>query len=101
MLAALFDLPELMIPLASVDAAAEGQAASISFTWADQAFVGWKPGSAGLNQPSAGYIFTTNTPNVRRWRDEDRNGSEVVEVSRMYIPKVVSSLSGFLINNIE
>lgn len=99
MLAALFGIPELHVSTAVRDTAAEGVAASISFMWGDVAFLGWKPASAGLKSPSCGYTFIKNAPRVRSWFDDERN-ADAIEVEVKFIPKVVASLTGYLIKDI-
>lgn len=76
----------------------EATATSIAGMWADKAFMGYKPASPGLLQPSAGYIFKRNIPMVKRWRVEERE-AEAIEVNLEYSAKVISSFCGFLINN--
>lgn len=99
MLAALFDLPELLIANGAYDTAAEGQTSSIVQFFANNAFVGYKPPRPSAKAPSSGYIFMKNVPAVRRWRDEDRE-SEVIEVTKKYQAKIVASLSGYLITGV-
>ncbi len=105
MLAALFDLPELLVPMSNqdtapqIDLAASETTTSITTIWDDNAFVGFKPSSPGPMQPSAGYIFRKNIPAVRTWRDEERK-STAVEVQFKEDIKVVASLSGYLICNL-
>lgn len=96
MMAALFDLPELFVPIASHDTSAEGTTDAITSIFPDNAFVGWKPASAGMKTPSAGYHFMLAQPRVRRWRDEPRKG-EMIEVEVQIDQKVVASLAGYLI----
>lgn len=100
MMRGLFDLPELLVAKAVEDTAHEGLAASISNIWEDHAFVGYKPPRAGLLFPSSGYIFKRATPMVKRYRVEERN-AECIEVNMQYVPKVVASLSGYLIKDTE
>lgn len=76
----------------------EATATSIAGLWSDKAFLGYKPASPGLLQPSAGYIFRRSTPMVKRWRVEERE-AECIEVGMEYSAKVISSFCGFLINN--
>jgi hypothetical protein len=76
----------------------DATATSIAGLWADKAFLGYKPPSPGLLQPSVGYIFRRNIPMVKRWRVEEREG-EMIEVNMEYAAKIVSSFCGFLINN--
>lgn len=98
MLAALFELPELLIPLTVVDVSQLGLTESLSNLFV-HAFVGYKPSSAGPLKPSCGYIFEKAVPRVRRWRDEERK-AEAVEVQMKLQPKVVASLTGYLIKGI-
>jgi hypothetical protein len=100
MLAALFDLPELLVPIGSYDSSAQGATESIGNIWDENAFVGYKPSSPGPRQASSGYIFKKNIPAVREWRDEERK-STVVEVQYKEQAKVVASLSGYLICNVS
>lgn len=99
MLAGLFSVPELLVPTAVQDTAAEGVAASISAMWGDVAFLGWKPASPGLKTPSCGYTFLKSTPRVRSWFDDERNAN-AIEVEIKFQPKVVASLTGYLIKDI-
>lgn len=96
-LAGLFDLPQLLQPLTSLDTSAEGTTETVGSLWGnDIAFVGFKPARPSPRTPSAGYLFEKKKQMVRKWRDEERE-SNAVEVRMKYQPKVVSSLSGFLI----
>ena len=99
MLAGLFSISELHVPTAVQDTSAEGVAASISAMWGDIAFLGWKPASPGLKTPSCGYTFIRSTPRVRSWTDNERN-AEAIEVEIKFQPKVVASLTGYLIKDI-
>lgn len=99
MLAALFDLPQLLVPEASFDESDQGQSSSITAIWGDIAFVGYKPARPSPKAPSSGYIFRKRKPPVRRWRDDERD-SEAIEVDRKDVPKVIASLSGFLIKDV-
>lgn len=99
MLAALFDLSELLVPTAVQDTAQEGVAASISNFYGDVAFLGWKPSSPGLKQPSCGYLFMRDLPRVRSWFDDERN-STAIECEVKFQPRVVASLTGYLIKDI-
>lgn len=99
MLQGLIGVQELLVPTAVQDTAADGLAASISPFFSDFAFLGWKPaGGGGIKTPSCGYTFLRSTPRVRSWEDEERNAT-AIEVEIKYQPKVVASLTGYLINN--
>ncbi len=96
MLAALFDLDQMLVPTSIIDSAAEGATESIGAVYSDNIFVGYKPDRAGPMKASAGYMFEMTMPLVKRWRVEERD-SEAIEVNVNYTPRIVSSLSGYLI----
>jgi len=99
MIQGLIGVQELLVPTAVQDTAANGLAASISPFFADFAFLGWKPaGGGGIKTPSCGYTFIRSTPRVRSWFEDERN-ADAIEVEVKYQPKVVASLTGYLINN--
>lgn len=98
--AALFQIPQLLVPEAAYDTAVEGQAASLQNFFGENAFIGYKPDSPGLLRPSAGYTFKKAMPLVKRWREEDRE-SEIIEVNIEFTTKVVASLAGYLIANVS
>ncbi len=99
MLAALFGIPELLIANAVQDTGAEGATSVVSNFFGDTGFVGYKPAAPGLKQASCGYMFMRSAPRVRSWFDDERN-AEAIEVEIKFQPKVVASLTGFLINNV-
>jgi len=99
-LAGLFDLDELMVPTASKDTAAEGQASAITPIWGDNMLLYYTPARPSPRLPSAGYIFAKNTPAVRRWRDEEREAT-AIEVKRDWVHKVCASLAGYLIRDTQ
>jgi hypothetical protein len=96
----LFDLPQLLVSTAQVDTSQEGNAEAISALWPDSMFVGYKPPRATPLAPSAGYTFQKSRPLVKRWRSEEREAT-AVEVNMEYVPKIVSSLSGYLIQGVN
>lgn len=96
----LFDLPEILLALAVEDTSNLGVADSISDIWNDNVFVGYKPARPSPMRPSAGYVFRRNKPMVKRWREEERE-SEAIEVNMEFTPKVVASLAGYLIKDVE
>lgn len=98
-LAALFGVPQLLIPTAQYDSAAKGATSVIAPIWGDSAFLGYKPERPSLKRPSAGYTFEKAAPRVKRWRDEERE-SDGIKVEIKYVPKVVASLAGYLIKDI-
>jgi hypothetical protein len=100
MMAGLFDVQELHVPIASYDSAAKGNTSVITSIWGDVAFIGYKPSRPSPKAPSCGYIFRRAKDMVRRWRDDERD-AEAIEVQMDFQARVVASLSGFLVKDIE
>lgn len=96
---ALIGVDKMLIATASNDTAALGASDSVAAIWGDFAVLAHAPKAPGPLKPSAGYIFRRSLPMVKRWRVEERE-SECVEVNMEYQAKVVSSLAGFMINNV-
>lgn len=97
MVAALIGAQELHVATAVQDTAAEGAAASVSNFYGNIAWLGYKAGSPGLKQASAGYVFMKDMPRVRSWFDNERNAM-AIEVEVKYQAKVIASLTGYFIN---
>lgn len=102
MIAALIGVNEFYVSTAIYNTGAEGAvsgtAAGATTFFANKSFMGYKPASPGLRQVSAGYSFLSNQPRVRTWKDEERNAM-AIEVEVKYSPKIVASLTGYLIGN--
>ena len=100
LLATLFGVPEFYVSEAQIDTSDLGRTTTVQGFFTDACFFGYKPPRASPKAPSAGYVFRKNVPMVRRWFDDERK-CEAIEVRMKYAVKVVASLSGYLINNIE
>lgn len=100
MLAALFDLDELLVAHSTYDSSADGATESITQIWDNNMFVGYKPARPTPLAPSCGYLFKKNKPMVRRWRDNERE-AEAIEVRMKWQPKIVASLAGYLIRDVS
>ena len=98
-IAALLGLPELFIAKAQKDTAADGLAISSANFFGDVAFLGWKSPSPSMRAPSCVYNFENAAPRVKAWFDNERD-AEAIEVEMKFIPKVVASLTGYLIKGV-
>lgn len=96
--AKLIGMSQLLVSSQVEDTADEGAStgANISSLWSDRVFVGYVAPNPGPKVSSAGYTFRRAIPQVKKWRDEDRE-SVAIEVGMQYQVKVVASLSGFII----
>lgn len=98
MLAGLFGLDEVMVSRAGRDTSDNNATSSLSYILGDVFWTGFKA-RPSLKSQGAGFIFRKSMPLVKRWREESRE-SDVIEVNMSYVPKIVSSLSGYLIKDI-
>lgn len=91
---------KLVVAMASEDTSNLGAAESISAMWSDRVLWAYRPASAGPLKASAGYIFRKNIPMVKRYREEERE-SDAIEVNMEYSVKIVASLAGFIIADVN
>jgi hypothetical protein len=99
-LAALYDIPEILIGVAQIDSAAEGVTDSIGNIWPDNIGVMYVAPSASPRKPSSLYTFQAERMGVRRWRDEKVKG-EWIEVGTDFDCKIVASLAAYLIKDTQ
>jgi hypothetical protein len=100
MLAGLFDVEKLVVATAQYDSAKKGVTASIGSIFPSEiVWLGFVNPTPSPKAPSAMYTFKSNMPPVRTWRDEERK-AEAVEVQKKLAPKVVASLTGYLIKDV-
>jgi hypothetical protein len=106
-LAALFELDDVMVMDAIQNTAEEGQTAVHSFIGGNNALLTYKPSSAGLMTPSAGYTFSwtgnvgsgNDGMRVKRFRMEHL-ASDRVEIEMSYDQKLVAADLGCMIGGI-
>jgi len=98
MITGLFDLEELYVPLASVDTSDPGRTTTIEAIYDNNMWLGYKTRSPSLRAETAGYMIQKSVPLVKRWREEARE-SEAIEVNIQFSPRIISSLSGYIIRD--
>lgn len=99
LLARIFQVEKVLVGEAGSNTAVEGQTDSLSYVWGKHAVVAFINPRVGLKSVTLGYTFTYGTRQVKRWRDEDREGTYVRVGKDNYVHKVVSALCGYLIKN--
>jgi hypothetical protein len=101
MIASLLGIPagKLFIAKAQKDTSAEGNASSYSNFFGDVAFLGWHNPSPSQRAPSCVYNFENAAPRVKTWFDDERDAT-AIEVEMKFAPKVVASLTGYLIKDV-
>lgn len=99
LLARVFQVEKVIVGEAGSNTAAEGQADSMSYIWGKNAWLMFVTPSVGLKRLTLGYTFTYSTRIVKRWRDEDREGTYVRIGNDNYVQKIVAATAGYLIKN--
>ena len=106
-IAAVFGIPNIIIPGVGYDSANPGQSNSLGYLWGKDVVLAWVPPRAGLKIPAFGYEFVWGygggTPQVvDRWREEPRK-SDLIRVARRYDLKLTAldangkSIAGYVI----
>jgi len=98
-LARLFQVEKVVVGEAGKNTANEGQTDSMSYVWGKHAVIAFVAPQVRLKQLTLGYTFTYAMRQVKRWRDEDREGTYVRIGQDNYVQKVVAATAGYLIKN--
>jgi len=99
MMAQLFGVDRLLVPASQYDTSNKGVTANMTDIWGDSAWIGYVQKGASPRRVSSLYTLQRDVPMVRRWRDEERD-AEAIEVQKKLLPRVVASLTGFLIKDV-
>ena len=103
--ASLIEVDEVIVAGAVRNTAAEGQAATMAFVWANNALLQYKAPNPGRKTLAVGYTFTwakafgIGQPQfVNRYFSNERI-ADVVEVHKYYDSRIVAAAAGVLFTN--
>jgi hypothetical protein len=99
LLARIFQVDKIIVGEAGSNTAAEGQTDSMAYVWGKHAWLAFIAPQIRLKQVTLGYTFTYSKRIVKRWRDEDREGTYVRVGNDNYVQKVVAATAGYFIKN--
>lgn len=99
LLARVLQVEKVLVGEAGSNTAAEGQTDSLSYVWGKHAVVAYIAPRVGLKTLTLGLTFTYSQRQVKRWRDEDREGTYVRIGKDNYDQKIVAVTAGYLIKN--
>lgn len=99
LLARVFQVEKVIVGEAGYNTAAEGQTDSLSYVWGKHAVVAYISPVVKIKMLSLGATFTYGTRSVKRWRDEDREGTYVRVGQDNYVQKIIAAAAGYLIYN--
>lgn len=97
LLARVFQVEQVIVGEAGSNGAHEGATDSLSYIWGKYALVAYIATQVRLKQVTLGWTFTYSQRLVKRWRDEDREGTYVRVGNDNYNQKIVAALAGYLI----
>ena len=89
----IFGVEKLLIGTAIYNSAVEDAAASYSYIWGSNLWMGYVPGAATLMTPAAGYTLEWGARTVRQYREEQEH-ADVFEAQHFTSEKVTASDSG-------
>lgn len=99
LLARIFQVEKVLIGEAGKNGAVEGQTDSLSYVWGKHAWLAYINPRIGLKSLTAGITFTYSVRQVKRWRDEDREGTYVRVGKDNYVHKIVAVSCLYLIKS--
>ena len=97
LLARIFQVERVIVGEAGSNTAAEGQTDSLSYIWGKHAVVCYIAPAIRIKMITLGVTFTYSTRIVKRWRDEDREGTYVRIGNDNYVQKIIAVGAGYLI----
>ena len=99
LLARVFQVEKVIVGEAGQNTAVEGQTDSLSYIWGKNAIVAYIAPQIRIKMLTLGVTFTYSTRLVKRWRDEDREGTYVRIGNDNYVQKIIAAAAGYLIKN--
>lgn len=100
LMARVFQVEKILVGEAGYNTAAEGQTDSLSYVWGKHCVLAFiNPKITGLKTFTLGLTFTYAMREVKRWRDEDREGTYVRVGKDNYVQKFIADTCGYLIKN--
>lgn len=97
LMARVFQLEKILVGEAGQNTAAEGQTDSLSYVWGKGALVAYVSPVIRLKVLTLALTFTYSTRTVKRWRDEDREGTYVRVGNDNYQQAIIAVGCGYYI----
>lgn len=98
LLAALFEVPTILIGESLYNTAKEGQTASLSRIWGKHCLLAYIEPRPGIKKMSLGYSFASRVRQTEKYR-ENKIKSDIIRVSEVIDEKLVAAAAGYLIIN--
>lgn len=99
LLARVLQVERIIVGEAGNNTAVEGQTDVLAYVWGKHAIVCYIAPQIKIKMLTLGVTFTYSQRLVKRWRDEDREGTYVRIGNDNYIQKIIAAAAGYLIKN--
>lgn len=97
LLARLFQVETVLVGESGQNTAAEGQTDVLAYIWGKDVILAYISPVVRTKMLTLGVTFTYGTRQVKRWRDEDREGTWVRVGKDNYVQKLIAAACGYLI----
>lgn len=99
LMARVLQVEKIVVAEAGQNTAVEGQTDVLAYVWGKHAIVCYIAPKISIKMLTLGATFTYSTRLVKRWRDEDREGTYVRIGNDNYVQKIIAAAAGYLIKN--
>lgn len=99
LMARVFQVEKIIVAEAGQNTATEGQTDVLAYVWGKHAIVAYISPKITIKMLTLGATFTYSQRLVKRWRDEDREGTYVRIGNDNYVQKIIAAAAGYLIKN--
>jgi len=99
LLARIFQVEKVLVGEAGSNSAVEGQTDSLSYVWGKHAVLAYIAPKVGIKTLTLAVTFTYGEREVKRWYEQDREGTYVRVGKDNYVQKIVAAGAGYLIKN--
>lgn len=99
LLARIFQVEQVLVGEAGSNTAAEGQTDSLSYVWGKDAIVAYISPKISIKMLTLAVTFTYGERQVKRWYEQDREGTYVRVGKDNYVQKIIAAAAGYLIKN--
>ena len=100
LLARVFQVEQVLVGEAGYNSAVEGQTDSLSYVWGKDAIVAYCNPKVSLKMVTLVVTFTYEQRLVKRWRDEDREGTYVRVGNDNYQQAIIAAGAGYLLKTV-
>ena len=100
LLARIFQVEKVLVGEAGYNSAAEGQTDSLAYVWGKNVIVCYIAPQVRLKTLTLVATFTYKERQVKRWRDEDREGTYVRVGSDNYQQALIAAACGYLLKTV-